>query len=84
MEMLKELQELSFVALEFNLYLDTHPCDRRALAEYNCFTQAYQAAKMRYERMYGPITNFGYAPSQYPWQWIETPWPWQIGSEEDC
>ena len=44
MEMLKELQELSFVALEFNLYLDTHPATR-ALAEYN-FSRRRQAAKI--------------------------------------
>ncbi|MGO0807265.1 spore coat protein CotJB [Clostridioides difficile] len=28
------------------------------------------------ENKYGPLTNFGYAPSRCPWQWADQPWPW--------
>ncbi|NLP41471.1 MAG: spore coat protein CotJB, partial [Veillonellaceae bacterium] len=28
--MLRRLQEMEFVAVELNLYLDTHPCDTEA------------------------------------------------------
>ncbi|MBP1853679.1 spore coat protein CotJB [Metaclostridioides mangenotii] len=30
-----------------------------------------------YENQYGPLTNFGYAPSRSPWQWNDEPWPWE-------
>ena len=35
LELLKELQALEFTALDFGLYLDTHPGDQRALADYS-------------------------------------------------
>lgn len=39
MSMLMKLQEMQFVALELNLYLDTHPCDKDALNDFNCAVQ---------------------------------------------
>ncbi|MDF2930417.1 MAG: CotJB protein [Anaerospora sp.] len=36
MAMLEKVLEIQFVAIELNLYLDTHPCDQDALNDYNC------------------------------------------------
>ncbi|WP_227766101.1 spore coat protein CotJB [Zhaonella formicivorans] len=77
-QMLRRIQELEFVAIELTLYLDTHPGEREPLVEYNRVTQELNALKRTYENRYGPLTVYGYSPSQYPWRWIEDPWPWEF------
>ena len=78
LDMLRRIQEIEFACVELNLYLDTHPTDQRALMDYNAYTCQLIMLKRQYESMYGPMTNFGTAQSQYPWQWINDPWPWEI------
>jgi spore coat protein JB len=65
------------MTVELNLYLDTHPRDQRALRDYNAYTQHLMMLKNEYQRRYGVLTNFGNAQSQYPWSWINEPWPWE-------
>lgn len=77
-EKLKRIMAEEFTAIDFNLYLDTHPEDKRALQDYNETVERLSQLKREYEQKYGPLTNFGYAPSRYPWQWIDEPWPWEI------
>lgn len=76
-ELLNQIRAIEFMAVELNLYLDTHPNDQRALNEYNYYVRQLMGTKNEYERRYGPLSNFGGAFSRYPWQWIEEPWPWQ-------
>lgn len=76
--MLKEIMSYGFTAIDLNLFLDTHPGDVKALTEYNCVTQTLGTLIAAYEQCYGPLTAAGHTPSQYPWQWIDEPWPWQI------
>ncbi len=74
--MLKELMALDFMAIELNLYLDTHPYDQRAVM---VFTDTARRAKMtreNFERMYGPL--MASASNSFPWPWIENPWPWDV------
>lgn len=75
---LRKIQELEFVAIELTLFLDTHPEDKEPLVKYNQVTKELNELKRAYESMYGPLTVFGYSPSQYPWRWINSPWPWEI------
>lgn len=77
-KMLKEIMSYSFTAYDLHLYLDTHPDDMKALTEYNHATGMLQSLNSAYQQYYGPITLGGNTPSQYPWRWIEEPWPWQI------
>lgn len=77
-KLLNELMELSFVAVELNLFLDTHPDSKDALEDYNRISERYMLLKDKYEKTYGPLVNFGYSSSQYPWQWSQSPWPWEI------
>lgn len=74
-KMLKEIMALDFMALELNLYLNTHPCDQRALMIFMSTVQQAKMARENYERMYGPLTAA--ASKSYPWPWIEDPWPWE-------
>lgn len=75
---LRRIMELEFTALELNLFLDTHPQDQRALADFNAVSMELMRAKMAYESRYGPLLNYGFSPSPDRWRWIDEPWPWEI------
>lgn len=77
-ELRRQIDELQFVALELNLFLDTHPNDKQALRDYAQVSQSLMRVVDIYQRTYGPLFGSGFGPSGYPWQWIEEPWPWEI------
>lgn len=77
-ELLDKIRELEFTSVDLGLYLDNHPTCEQALADYNTVTEELIELKKMYEMQYGPLTNFGYAPSQYPWRWVSEPWPWEM------
>ena len=77
-EMLEEIQQVDFVLVELNLYLNTHPHDHKAINQYNEFAQKSMALKNKFQSMFGPLTNFGNSFSTYPWSWGDAPWPWQV------
>ena len=78
LSLLKEIQQLEFVSIELNLFLDTHPQDRAALRDFYSVRDQLLVLVKRYEEIYGPLTYTGFTPAQYPWQWIAGPWPWEI------
>lgn len=69
---------MEFTALEFNLYLDTHPEDQRALNDFYATVHQLDRLKKDYECRYGPLTSFGSTPSKHSWQWLNDPWPWEM------
>lgn len=75
--LMRKIQDVEFAALELQLYLDTHPQDQRAVMQFNQYARELMMLKQQYEMAYGPLLNYGFSPSQYPWRWIETPWPWE-------
>jgi spore coat protein JB len=77
-KLLQELQEVDFVLVELNLYLDTHPHDMQAIQQYNQLVKKRYELAARYESLYGPLTHFGHSYSKHPWQWDDAPWPWQV------
>ncbi len=77
-ELLRRIQEVEFAAVELNLYLDTHPDNVAALNDYNRIAVELSKLKKEYRMNYGPLANFGYGTSGHPWQWIESPWPWEV------
>lgn len=74
-ELLKQLTALDFMAVDLQLYLDTHPNDRGALCKYNAIVAQAAMLRSMFERLYGPLCSFR-SSTQYPWQWINNPWPW--------
>lgn len=76
-ELMEKIRELQFAAVELNLFLDNHPENKQALSDYNKISEDLSQLKRMYEEKCGPLTNYGYAPSQYPWQWVNEPWPWE-------
>ncbi len=75
-QLLKEIMATDFSAFDLHLYLDTHPCDQRALMLYYSYVQKSGYLKNQYERQYGPLNSPRFFNS-YRWQWIDSPWPWE-------
>lgn len=75
-ELLKELMELDFIAIDMSLYLDTHNDNQKALNEYNNVIKAADVVRTKYESENGPLCSFR---SMQPdgWKWVDNPWPWQ-------
>jgi len=76
-EALRAVQETSFVMVDLNEYLDTHPTCSSGLAAYQQAMDAHRAAASAYAAQYGPLLakDIGAGSS---WQWVETPWPWEL------
>lgn len=74
-ELLMQLMALDFAAIELQLYMNTHPRDKRGLDKYN--QTVLQAAQVRaeFEREFGPLTSFR-SVNEQRWKWIDDPWPW--------
>lgn len=77
--LLRKIQELEFVALELNLYLNTHPDEKDPLEHFNRVSKELRQAINKYEECYGPLFNFGLSPIYGDkWTWKDDPWPWDI------
>ena len=75
---LEELQKVDFALVELSLYLDTHPNDLQAVRQFNQLAQRRAQIAYAFETKYGPLMQFGHSYSRFPWQWPDTPWPWQV------
>lgn len=74
--LLKEIMEVEFVLTETALYLNTHPCDERAIGLHNTYAQKRRELVSLYEAQFSPLTND--SMSKYPWGYINSPWPWEF------
>lgn len=72
----REVQQWDFTVLEINLYLDTHPNDAKAMAEFASACEKLAAAKERYAAAGCPLTPCT-SVSGGRWSWSATPWPWE-------
>lgn len=80
-ELLKNLMELDFIAVDLALYLNTHPSNTEAIEAYNQVVVAADTVRMRYEENFGPISSFrSYDTDPEYWQWVSNPWPWQASA----
>ena len=73
--LLECLSAAEFAAWEMTLYLDTHPCDKQAIAAGREYASRAGALRAEYEKRYGSLTaSFDGCDSD--WKWICDPWPW--------
>lgn len=77
-DLMLQIQEADFVLVELNLYLDTHPEDQEAIAQFNQFVQKSMTLKQQFQAQFGPLYQFGNSFSPVPFAWKEAPWPWQV------
>ena len=74
--LLKKICEARFTCVDLNLYLDTHPDDAAAKADFNCYSDKLQALLDAYASAYGPLMNFGQCDFSTG-SWVRSPWPWE-------
>lgn len=75
---MQAVRETGFALIDAGLFLDTHPCDEKALDYFNKYQQMYKEAVHDYEKHYGPMTING-VDTCSEWTWTEGPWPWEGG-----
>lgn len=78
-KLLREISAVEFAAWELHLYLDTHPCDEKAMAMHKKYSARAQQLTEEYEETFGPLTH----RADSGFQWIKNPWPWE-NKECDC
>ena len=78
--MLTTLSALEFAAHDINLYLDLHPEDKDMIELYNQYRIESNELRDKYENAYGPILASSNTTNQIPWNWKNSPWPWERGN----
>lgn len=88
-QLLKQIQEISFVVDDLTLYLDTHPLDTDALESFSQAKSRRKELMQQYARQYEPLTIDCVCPDtnnetntncKYPgkkhFTWSDGPLPW--------
>ena len=80
----KRIGAYKFALYDIGLYLDSHPCDEKAMQ----LRQVYQARLRQlideYEQHYGKYVNT-MADVQENWtEWVKDPWPWDGMKGDNC
>lgn len=74
--LMNKIKKYDFALKELNLYLDTHPDCRRALALFDKYRTVKKAAEEEYVSRFGPIVPEQNSNNEH-WTWIDDPWPWE-------
>ena len=75
-QMLEWVMMLGFCALDMMLYLDTHPCDKEAIAYYKQCVDMYTKARDQFEENFGPLQARS-SMAENTWMWADMPLPWE-------
>jgi spore coat protein JB len=81
LEALQQIQAVEFTAMDLNLYLDTHPADQRAMADFAAAICQLKSLHTAYISRYGTpgvVTDMVDLANKGCWNWVAEPWPWQI------
>ena len=76
-ELLEQIRALMFAVNDLSLYLDTHPCDMRALNSHKQYSEKLNDLMNIYQAQYGALSI--YTPTNSWEKWINSPWPWERG-----
>lgn len=75
--MRRKIYAYDFAILEFGMYLDTHPYDKKALQRRNQLMKERKVLVESYESKYGPYIIKDTQVNGNSWCWINDPWPWE-------
>lgn len=75
-QLMRDVQIVSFLVKDVELFLDTHPGDRQALSFFDYYNNLLKSLTAEYESKFGPLTVLG-VNSENEWTWINNPWPWE-------
>ncbi len=74
-ELLQKIMEYKFAINDMALFLDTNPCNEKALEHHNKYVCEFKKLKEKYEREYGPLCIETEMDS---WcKWTDEKWPWE-------
>lgn len=76
--LLYQVMQYKFALIELNLYLDTHPNDMEMIKLYNKYLKIEKQMCDKYESMYGPLTLDSNYLDKNTWEWLKSPWPWEV------
>ena len=74
---LKNIMMYHFCAVDLNLYLDNFPDDENAREDYKKVSCKLTGLIHEYEKIHGPLTNFGSSSVEDARAWVDQPWPWE-------
>lgn len=79
LQLLNEIYDTSFAVNDLTLYLDTHPGDTQALAEFHKLKDRRKTAMSTFEQEFYPLTIDCMSDNKDRWTWGDTPAPWKGG-----
>ncbi len=79
-EMMRKIQELDFAIIDLNLFLDTHPECKEAIALFKELSATSKSLKNDYQARYGPLFVHNSSNPEY-FEWVDKceKWPWEKG-----
>ena len=77
-ELKLEIQRYGFAAHDMQLYLDTHPDDKKAFALYKSLLAKTLELKAEYVKKFGSL-NVSDSICLDKFDWLSSPWPWEKG-----
>ena len=77
-QLLNRINQVSFAVDDLLLYLDTHPCDERALMLCRKMVKERKELLEKYAQNFGPLTiDCTDMSESESWKWMEQPFPWE-------
>lgn len=76
-ELLRHVQECSFMMLDLALYLDTHPTDMQALTLFQQHRDMYRQYADAYAARFGALRKDQIGDAEGWAAWSNTPFPWE-------
>ena len=77
--LMRELQKIDFALYETVLYLDAYPYNKEALEYYHSLVHQRSLVVAELEGNGTPISAGGNV-SHNSWDWISSPWPWELSA----
>ena len=72
----KRIDAYKFALYDLSLYLDSHPCDERAMQLRAVYKTRLQQLIDEYEQHYGKYICTTSDVEENWTEWIQDPWPW--------
>ncbi len=83
-ELDRRITAYRFALYDLGLYLDSHPCDKKALQLREQYMCTLKQLVNEYEQHYGPYVLTQKDVGDDWTEWVCGPWPWEYGLGGGC
>lgn len=73
--LMQKLMTADFYLQDLKLYLDTHPCDEKALCLYRKTAKLVREYRETFENENFPLVETSAGQCEHTWDWLEGSWP---------